>query len=55
LVESLATILDMKQEDLKSLLTVKQIRYVKFLTKLNLTTKDKIDTRIENEKNAIKK
>jgi hypothetical protein len=36
-------------------MSLKEIRYVKFLTKLNLATKDKIDIRLANEKNAIQK
>lgn len=53
--EKLSSILNMPLVDIKDKLTAKEIRYIKFLSKLNLTTKDKIDFRIENEKIAIKK
>jgi len=53
--ENLAKILNIPLVDIQNKLRAKEIRYIKFLTKLSLITKDKIDARIENEKNAIKK
>ncbi|MDD2908622.1 MAG: penicillin-binding protein 2 [Candidatus Gracilibacteria bacterium] len=55
LIPKLANILNLTQENLKLILTQKEVRYIKFLSKLNLSTKDKIDARIENEKGALKK
>lgn len=55
LIIKLNNILNIWIDKLKTILTQKEIRYIKFITKLNLTTKDKIDARIESEKNAINK
>lgn len=45
----------MKPQAISDLLATKEIRYVKFLSKLNIGTKDKVDERINNELAAIKK
>ncbi|EKE28421.1 MAG: transpeptidase involved in septal peptidoglycan synthesis (penicillin-binding protein 3) [uncultured bacterium (gcode 4)] len=55
LIEKLFPVIWMTQEALKDKLTLKEIRYIKFLTKLNLATKDKIDQRVLSEKNAMQK
>lgn len=43
------------EQDIKNIIKKRQVRYTKFLSKLSLRTKDKIDARIQNEKNAISK
>ncbi len=55
LINSLSQILNINKKQLEEAMKVKEVRYIKFLSKLNLATKDKIDLRIENELSAIKK
>ena len=55
IIKNLSKILNIGEDVLKDKLTPKEVRYIKFLSKLNLQTKDKIDARIESEKNAISK
>lgn len=51
----LAKILTISTEEVQNKLKAREVRYIKFLSKLSLITKDKIDARIENEKSAKKK
>lgn len=54
-INKLSKIINLSTNILEEKLVLKEIRYIKFLNKLNLSTKDKVDQRIEDEKQAIKK
>ncbi|MDD2486978.1 MAG: penicillin-binding protein 2 [Candidatus Gracilibacteria bacterium] len=43
------------EQTIKNIIKKRQVRYTRILSKLSLSVKDKIDTRIANEKNAISK
>lgn len=45
----------MAQEDVDFLLSKRTVRYVKILRKMNLSTKDFVDARLKEEKEAVKK
>ncbi|EKE26285.1 MAG: hypothetical protein ACD_4C00344G0005 [uncultured bacterium (gcode 4)] len=53
--KSLSDIIWMSESDIRDITKKREVRYAKFLSKLSLQIKDKIDLRITNEKNAIKK
>jgi hypothetical protein len=55
LSKQLSKILDLEEKTLNNQLKLRLVRYVKILNKLSLNIKNKIDLRILNEKNAIKK
>lgn len=53
--EKLQTILSMPKESVDYLISKRPIRYVKILKRMNLATKDYVDAKLADEKEAIKK